>query len=53
MRGDTTPKEERVRARAERLWEEAGKPTGQDEEFWNEAERQIAEENHQKRGTAS
>ena len=49
MRGDTTPREERVRARAERLWREAGQPEGRDEEFWRQAEREIAAEIHQER----
>jgi hypothetical protein len=46
MRGDTTPREERIRERAKRLWEEAGKPEGRDEEFWQRAEREIGVENH-------
>ena len=49
MRGDTTPKEERVRARAGRLWNEAGQPAGRDEEFWHRAEREITQEIHQER----
>lgn len=49
MRGDITPREERVRARAERLWDEAGKPTGRDEEFWHQAEREINEEDQARR----
>lgn len=35
---------ERVRQLAERLWIEAGRPEGRDEEFWHEAERQIRSE---------
>jgi len=31
----------RVKARAYELWEEAGRPTGRDVEFWLEAERQV------------
>jgi hypothetical protein len=48
MRGDTTPREERVRERAQQLWENAGKPLGRDEEFWHEAERQIRKEQDQR-----
>jgi hypothetical protein len=32
-----------IRARAFELWEQAGKPTGRDEEFWLMAEREIVE----------
>jgi hypothetical protein len=32
----------RIRERAERLWEEAGRPEGRDEQFWFEAERLFA-----------
>ena len=49
MRGDMMPREERVRARAQRLWQEAGQPEGRDEEFWHRAEREIAAEIHQER----
>ena len=49
MRGDLTPLEERVRARAERLWDEAGRPEHRDEEFWHEAERQITQEDQARR----
>ena len=38
---DITPREERVRRRAEELWQEAGRPQGRDEEFWHRAEAQI------------
>jgi hypothetical protein len=31
----------RIRARAYELWEEAGRPSGRNVEFWLEAERQI------------
>ena len=41
MRGDMTEREERIRERAHRLWEEAGRPEGKDEKFWWEAELQI------------
>ena len=33
-----------IQERAHRLWEEAGCPEGNGEEFWLEAERQIKEE---------
>lgn len=33
-----------VRARAYELWEQAGRPTGRELEFWLEAERQLEEE---------
>ena len=34
----------KVRERAYELWEAAGKPEGQEERFWREAERQLKEE---------
>ncbi|WP_247458743.1 DUF2934 domain-containing protein [Bradyrhizobium sp. 153] len=36
--------EDNVRARAYKLWEEAGRPEARTEEFWYEAERQLKEE---------
>ncbi|MGY8681212.1 DUF2934 domain-containing protein [Bradyrhizobium sp. UFLA05-153] len=33
-----------IRARAYKLWEEAGKPEGRIDEFWYEAEQQLKEE---------
>lgn len=33
-----------VRARAYELWEQAGRPTGRELEFWLEAERRLEEE---------
>lgn len=33
-------REERIRARAHRIWEEQGRPEGRAEEHWREAERQ-------------
>jgi hypothetical protein len=33
-----------IRARAYKLWEEAGKPEGRIDEFWYEAEQQVKEE---------
>ena len=35
---------EEIRARAYKLWEQAGKPEGRIDEFWYEAERQLKEE---------
>ena len=40
---DMTDREEQVRERARRLWEEAGCPQGRDHEFWAQAEREIDE----------
>jgi hypothetical protein len=37
-----TAREVRIRLRATQLWEQAGRPTGRDEEFWLEAELQIS-----------
>jgi hypothetical protein len=36
--------EDEIRLRAHRLWEQAGKPHGQEQQFWLEAERQLREE---------
>jgi hypothetical protein len=36
--------EGRIRERAHRLWEHAGRPDGQEEHFWLEAERRLKEE---------
>jgi len=35
------PTPEAIAARAYQLWEEAGRPTGRDEEFWLHAEQQL------------
>jgi hypothetical protein len=35
--------DERIRARAWQLWDEAGQPQGSDEQFWLEAEKEIRE----------
>jgi len=40
-KGDMTAREQRVRDCAERLWNESGQPTGQDEKFWYQAELEI------------
>ena len=34
-----------TRARAYELWDQAGRPSGRDEEFWLTAERNLKEEN--------
>jgi DUF2934 family protein len=34
----------KIRTRAYQLWEQAGRPSGRDWEFWFEAERQIRED---------
>lgn len=39
-------REQRIRERAYRLWEEDGRPEGQDAEFWERAEALIAMEDH-------
>lgn len=36
--------EERIRERAHRLWELAGKPEGRQDEFWREAERELSKD---------
>jgi hypothetical protein len=41
--------EEKVRKVAEKLWEEKGKPTGQDEEIWHQAEQLIEDEEEKKK----
>jgi hypothetical protein len=33
-----------IRERSHQLWEAAGKPEGQEQRFWHEAERQLKEE---------
>jgi hypothetical protein len=35
---------EKVRDRAYQLWDRAGQPEGRDQEFWFDAERELAEE---------
>jgi Protein of unknown function (DUF2934) len=37
------PTERRIRRRAKELWEQAGRPTGRDLEFWLQAEREFRE----------
>ena len=36
--------EAQIRARARELWEQCGKPTGRDLEFWLQAERELLED---------
>ena len=38
---DMSEREKRVLERAYRLWEEARRPEGRDQEFWRQAEREI------------
>ena len=37
------PTENRIRRRARTLWEESGRPSGRDLEFWLQAEREFQE----------
>jgi hypothetical protein len=37
-----TPNEDPIRQRAHELWEENYRPDGRDEEFWHQAERELA-----------
>jgi hypothetical protein len=37
------PAEEHIRTRAREIWEENGRPTGRDLEFWYQAEREFRE----------
>ncbi|MBR0907178.1 DUF2934 domain-containing protein [Bradyrhizobium liaoningense] len=38
------PAEQEIRERAHKLWEQAGKPAGRDEEFWRAAEQELRNE---------
>ena len=38
---DISPREERIRRRAYELWERAGKPAGDHERFWHQAEAEL------------
>jgi hypothetical protein len=38
------PAEEKIRKRARKIWDENGRPSGRDEEFWFQAERDLQEE---------
>ena len=37
------PDEEHIRVRAREIWEENGRPSGRDQEFWYQAEREFRE----------
>jgi hypothetical protein len=37
------PTEEQIRVRAHELWEQAGKPEGREDEFWHQAEKELAQ----------
>jgi hypothetical protein len=37
------PTEEQIRKRAQEIWEENHRPTGRDDEFWHQAERELSE----------
>lgn len=39
-----TMDQEKIRDRAYQLWDRAGQPEGRDQEFWFDAERELAEE---------
>jgi hypothetical protein len=43
-RGLVKPAEEKIRKRARKIWDENGRPSGRDEEFWFQAERELQEE---------
>ena len=36
--------QDKIRDRAYQLWDKAGQPEGREQEFWYEAERELAEE---------
>ncbi len=37
------PTDEQIRSRAHQLWEEAGRPEGQADQFWHQAERELSD----------
>ena len=39
-----TTEHDKIRDRAYQLWDRAGQPEGREQEFWFEAERELAEE---------
>lgn len=39
-----TMDQEKIRDRAYQLWDRAGQPEGREQEFWFDAERELAEE---------
>ena len=40
------PSEKQIRVRAYELWQQAGKPEGREDEFWQQAERALRETEH-------
>jgi hypothetical protein len=46
MEEETMPafEDHKIRDRAYALWDKAGQPEGREEEFWYDAERELAEE---------
>jgi len=38
------PTNEQIRLRARELWEQAGKPEGKDDDFWNQAQQELQNE---------
>jgi len=42
-RATANPEEAKIKNRAREIWEENGRPTGRDEEFWFQAEREFRE----------
>lgn len=44
------PTHEEIQARAHRLWEQAGKPEGREQEFWQQAERELYQEYEEEDG---
>lgn len=43
VRGESPDEEDAIRSRARELWKQHGRPTGRDQEFWFQAEREIQE----------
>jgi hypothetical protein len=39
----SSPSQNEIAARARSLWEQAGQPTGRDEEFWHRAEQELSD----------
>jgi Protein of unknown function (DUF2934) len=37
------PTEEQIKVRAHELWEQAGKPEAREDEFWHQAEKELAQ----------
>ena len=37
------PTEDQIRQRAQKIWEENHRPTGRDDEFWHQAEKELSE----------